>query len=251
MRPGARRDRLPRAVGARARVLRAPRAAAGPDRAPRPRRRRLELPVPVPGRGGARPRRGARRRPRLGADEGRTTSRRCARDARARARWLAAAAADCGAALDGGGRLLALGNGGSATDAIDVVADFVARRRMRVAAGRRSTSPPTPRSSPRSPTTSAPRRSSRARSSPTARRATPCSRSRRAATRSACSTRSPRPAAAGCHDRVRRLRRRPGRRRGPRRPRDRHPLAAHPAHPGGPGDRLPPAARAGRAGGPR
>ena len=32
----------------------------------------------------------------------------------------------CAAALDAGGRLLALGNGGSATDAIDVVADFVA-----------------------------------------------------------------------------------------------------------------------------
>ena len=38
------------------------------------------------------------------------------------------------------------------------------------------------------------------------------------------------------------------RRRGPRRPRDRHPLAAHPAHPGGAGERLPRAARAGRAG---
>ena len=58
--------------------------------------------------------------------------------------------------------LLALGNGGSATDAMDVVADFRARR----AAGRRaarSTSPRTRRSSPRSPTTSASRRSSRAR----------------------------------------------------------------------------------------
>jgi D-sedoheptulose 7-phosphate isomerase len=37
---------------------------------------------------------------------------------------LVAAAAALRACLDGGGRLLALGNGGSATDAIDVVADF-------------------------------------------------------------------------------------------------------------------------------
>ena len=49
-------------------------------------------------------------------------------------------------------------------------------------------------------------------------------------------------------DRVRRLRRRPDRRRGPRRPRHRHPLAAHPADPGGAGERLPRAARADRAG---
>ncbi|MGZ4272099.1 MAG: SIS domain-containing protein [Solirubrobacteraceae bacterium] len=35
-----------------------------------------------------------------------------------------AAAADLRAVFDGGGRLLALGNGGSATDAMDVVADF-------------------------------------------------------------------------------------------------------------------------------
>ena len=38
---------------------------------------------------------------------------------------LAAAAADLRARLDDGGRLLALGNGGSATDATDVVADFL------------------------------------------------------------------------------------------------------------------------------
>jgi D-sedoheptulose 7-phosphate isomerase len=37
---------------------------------------------------------------------------------------LAGAAAELRAALDAGGRLLALGNGGSATDAMDVVADF-------------------------------------------------------------------------------------------------------------------------------
>jgi D-sedoheptulose 7-phosphate isomerase len=40
------------------------------------------------------------------------------------AETLTAAAAAIRAALDGGGQLLALGNGGSATDAMDVVADF-------------------------------------------------------------------------------------------------------------------------------
>ena len=49
------------------------------------------------------------------------------------------------------------------------------------------------------------------------------------------------------HGRLRRLRRGPDRRRGARRPRDRQPLAAHPADPGGPGVRLPRAARADRA----
>jgi D-sedoheptulose 7-phosphate isomerase len=39
---------------------------------------------------------------------------------------LAAAAADLRAVFDAGGKLLALGNGGSATDAMDVVADFAA-----------------------------------------------------------------------------------------------------------------------------
>ena len=53
----------------------------------------------------------------------------------------------------------------------------------------------------------------------------------------------PRPA----HDRDGRLRRRPRRGRAARRPRDRDALAAHPAHPGGAGKRLPRAARAGGA----
>ena len=48
---------------------------------------------------------------------------------------LVAAAAALRARLDGGGTLLALGNGGSATDAMDVVADFRAPR-----AGRRARS---------------------------------------------------------------------------------------------------------------
>ena len=116
---------VPRPVGARARVLRAPRPAGGPNRAPLARRRRLELPVSVPGRARARPRRRPRRRPRLGADEGRGGPRAARGDA-ARARRRAGG---------GGGRARArlrrrrpaagAGNGGSATDAMDVVADFV------------------------------------------------------------------------------------------------------------------------------
>ena len=47
-RAGARRDALPRAVGARARVLRPPRAARGPDGAPGARHGRVELPLSVP-----------------------------------------------------------------------------------------------------------------------------------------------------------------------------------------------------------
>ena len=77
---------------------------------------------------------------------------------------LVAAAAELRAAFAAGGRLLALGNGGSATDAMDVVADFrdppAGRGWPRA---RRSTSPRTPRSSPRSPTTWASRPCSRAR----------------------------------------------------------------------------------------
>ena len=56
-------------------------------------------------------------------------------------RALAAAAAGLRGAFDGGGRLMALGNGGSATDAMDVVADFAmppAGRRLAGAAGARS-----------------------------------------------------------------------------------------------------------------
>ena len=69
--PGARRDALPRAVGAGARVLRPSRAARGPRPAPRARRGRVELPLPVPRRARGRPRGGRGRRPPLGADEGR------------------------------------------------------------------------------------------------------------------------------------------------------------------------------------
>ena len=122
--PGAGRDALPPAVGAGARVLRAPRPARGPRGAAGARHRRVELPLPVPRRDRDRPRRGARRRARVGADEGRGDRRAARADAgrgprRARRRRGRAARA-----LDAGGRLLALGNGGSATDAMDAVADM-------------------------------------------------------------------------------------------------------------------------------
>ena len=77
-RAGAGRDGLPRAVGARARVLRAPRAARGP----RPRAHHdagaSSFLYPFLGRGRGRPRRGARRRARLRAGQGRRGRRRCA-----------------------------------------------------------------------------------------------------------------------------------------------------------------------------
>ena len=118
--PGADRDLLPPAVGARARVLRARRA---PERGRRPRRGELPL-----------SRSSTTRRP---------TSTRCSPTSRASvvmkadeigalreqtltegADTLRAAAEELRARLDAGGTLLALGNGGSATDAMDVVADF-------------------------------------------------------------------------------------------------------------------------------
>ena len=106
---------------------------------------------------------------------------------------LIAAASELRKRFELGGRLFAFGNGGSATDAMDLVADFKnppASSASRPGAGgprgigppaRRSTSPRTPRSSRRSPTTSGSRRSSSASSSPTGARATPPSPFRRAA----------------------------------------------------------------------
>ena len=67
---GARGDALPRAVGARARVLRPPRAARGPRGAAGARHRRVELPLSVPGRERGRPRGGGRGRAPLGARQG-------------------------------------------------------------------------------------------------------------------------------------------------------------------------------------
>ena len=76
---------------------------------------------------------------------------------------LAAAARALRACLDAGGKVLALGNGGSATDAMDAVADLAPPAAAVAGAARRSTSPTTRRCSPRWRTTSAPRRSSRGR----------------------------------------------------------------------------------------
>ena len=69
--PGVDRDSLPPAVGAGARLLRAPRPAGGAQRGAGPRHRCVELSVPLPRRAGARPGAGDRRRSRLRADEGR------------------------------------------------------------------------------------------------------------------------------------------------------------------------------------
>ena len=135
---------------------RAARRGRGTTRAPR-------LPLPVPGRARGRPRRGAGRRAPLGAHEGRRGRRAARADADRRPRR--AARGRRGAARrpsTRGGRLLALGNGGSATDAMDVVADF--RTPLRGGPARPALDlTEDPRSSPRSPTTSGPRRSSPAR----------------------------------------------------------------------------------------
>ena len=76
--PGARRDALPRALGARARVLRPPRPARGPQRRAHARHRRVELPLPLPRRARGRPRggRGGRARSVLAKA---ATSASCAR----------------------------------------------------------------------------------------------------------------------------------------------------------------------------
>ena len=123
--PGARRDALPRRLGALARVLRAPRAAQRAQRAPRARRRRVELPLPVPERERERSRRRAGRRARLGGHEGARDRGSCASRpcATAPGRWRRRRRR-CGEVFERGGTLLALGNGGSATDAMDIVADL-------------------------------------------------------------------------------------------------------------------------------
>ena len=97
----------------------------GRTRAPCARHRRVGLPVPVPGRARGRPRRRARRRPALGAAEGRGGRRAARADAdRGPRRAAGRGRRRCARAFDAGGRLLALGNGGSATDAMDAVADL-------------------------------------------------------------------------------------------------------------------------------
>ena len=71
---------------------------------------------------------GARGRAPLGADEGRGDRRAARADADRERAVLVAAAGALRASFERGGTLLALGNGGSATDAMDVVADFRGRR---------------------------------------------------------------------------------------------------------------------------
>ena len=79
-------------------------------------------------------------------------------------------------------------------------------------------------------------------------RATPCSSLSTSGNSANVIARAGRGAPARPADRgVRGLRRRPGGRRAPGRPRGGHPLGAHPAHPGGAGERLARAARAARA----
>ena len=123
--PGAGRDPLPRAVGAGARLLRASRTARGPQHRLGARCGSVELPVPLPGRARGRPRGRASRTcagPSLMKAEevGELRRRRSPRAAPA----LSAAADALRETFEAGGKLLALGNGGSATDAMDVVADF-------------------------------------------------------------------------------------------------------------------------------
>ena len=81
----------------------------------------------------------------LGADEGRRGRRAARADARPRQRRAAwRRPRRCAARFDAGGKLLALGNGGSATDAMDVGRGLPRRRRAAGPRGRRSTSPRTP-----------------------------------------------------------------------------------------------------------
>ena len=86
---------------------------------------RVELPLPVPGRDRERPRAASwttcAASVLMKADEVAALREQTLTEGREE---LAAAAAALRARLDAGGTLLALGNGGSATDAMDVVADF-------------------------------------------------------------------------------------------------------------------------------
>ena len=94
----------------------------------------VELPLSVPGRDPDRPRGRGGGRPGVGADEG--GRGRCAAraDAAGGRRGTARRRGGTAARVRAGGKLLALGNGGSATDAMDAVADLTRRRR----AGRRT-----------------------------------------------------------------------------------------------------------------
>ena len=124
--PGADRDRLPRAVGARARLPRAQRARPSTT----PARRASSIRSSA----SARPTtRRSRRRAALDPDEGRGDRRAARADAHRGPRRRCSPRRE---ALRGGRRrVLALGNGGSATDAMD------AGRRPRSAPGRRGARP--------------------------------------------------------------------------------------------------------------
>ncbi len=162
-RAGAGRDALPRALGAGARLLRAPRAAVRPRGRAGARHRGLELPLPVPLGGGDGPRGRGRRRPRLDPAQGDARSARCAsrrspRTAASCSRqrrpsgiaWRAAAR--CWRSATAARRLTRWTSWPTSTP-----------RRRGGRLGGRSTSPRTRRSSPRSRTTSGSRRSSSAR----------------------------------------------------------------------------------------
>ena len=244
--PGAGRDALPRALGARARVLRPPRPARG-------------------ARGAARsttPGASSFLYPFLGEQENdleavvddvrRSVLAKAAEVGELRAQTLTEnrdaagrrGGRRCAATSTPAAALLALGNGGSATDAMDVVADFA----RRPAAARALDL-----------TEDAAILTAIANDIGTeaifARQVIAHGRAGDALLAISTSGNSANVIAAlgrgaparPAHDRAGRLRRRAGRGRGARRPRDRHALGAHPAHPGGAGERLPRAARAGRA----
>ena len=162
--PGARRDALPPALGARPRLLRPPRPARGPRGAAVHDTGALELPLPVPRRGETDLERGRGRRAGVGAHEGGGGRRAARPDPGRQPRRAGRRRRGAAASFDAGrqaarARQRRLGHG----------RDGCRRRLPRAARrqggrrARRSTSPRTPRSSPRSPTTSASRRSSSAR----------------------------------------------------------------------------------------
>ena len=125
-RAGAGRDRLPRAVGARARLLRAPRAARRPRRGPASRHRRVarssirssaesehDLDAVLADVAGS-----------VLAKAGEAAALRAATLGEGREVLEAAARSLRGVLRRAAAKLLALGNGGSATDAMDAVADL-------------------------------------------------------------------------------------------------------------------------------